>query len=389
MKGHARPRGDRWELRVYLGRDALTKKKRYATRTVDAAGKREAETQLASFVSELAGGHTIKPGTFGELAERWFRIAAPRWEPNTIKNTRQYLDGYLQALYELPVDRIRTDHLDAFYDALGERGGKDGGELAPATVQRVHHVVRRALEQAVTWGWVRSNPASRATLPPLPDSDTEGPAPADVVRLLDAAEAKDPDLHLFLVLAAVTGARRGEISALRWSDFDAGQVSIARTIAVGPDGPVERSKRTRNKGKPRPVALDAGTSALVARHRTRCAEDALALGVALPSDAFVFPITPAGDAPTSPGTWTRRFARLRDDCKLAHIRLHDLRHFVATTLLDAGVPLPTVAERLGHAGGGRTTVAIYGHGRRATDEAAANLLAGLLRSEPTEPGATG
>ncbi len=67
------------------------------------------------------------------------------------------------------------------------------------------------------------------------------------------------------------------------------------------------------------------------------------------------------------------------------VRLHDLRHFVATTLLASGTDLATVAGRLGHGSGGKTTLAIYGHFLRGAppDRAAADLLAGLVR--PGEP----
>ncbi len=72
------------------------------------------------------------------------------------------------------------------------------------------------------------------------------------------------------------------------------------------------------------------------------------------------------------------FRRLGHSVGLEQVRLHDLRHFVATTLLGAGVDLQTVAGRLGHAGGGRTTLAVYSHFQQATDRDAADLLGKLL-----------
>ncbi len=88
-----------------------------------------------------------------------------------------------------------------------------------------------------------------------------------------------------------------------------------------------------------------------------------------------------GSRPIRPETWTRRFTRLRAEVGLPAVRLHDLRHFVATTLLASGTDLATVAGRLGHGSGGKTTLAIYGHFLRGAppDRAAADLLAGLVR----------
>ena len=61
----------------------------------------------------------------------------------------------------------------------------------------------------------------------------------------------------------------------------------------------------------------------------------------------------------------------------ASIRLHDLRHFQATQLLDVGVPVPTVAARLGHADG-TTTMKIYAHGTQRADQQAAHVVGKLL-----------
>ena len=84
--------------------------------------------------------------------------------------------------------------------------------------------------------------------------------------------------------------------------------------------------------------------------------------------------------PWRPETWTRRFSKLRDSEGIP-VRLHDVRHFVATTLLTSGVDLATVAGRLGHGGGGRTTLAIYSHFLSEPDRLAAEVMAGVLAHE--------
>lgn len=63
------------------------------------------------------------------------------------------------------------------------------------------------------------------------------------------------------------------------------------------------------------------------------------------------------------------------------MRLHDVRHFVATTLLTSGVDLATVAGRLGHGGGGKTTLAIYSHFLQEPDRVASDLMASVLERQ--------
>jgi integrase len=200
-----------------------------------------------------------------------------------------------------------------------------------------------------------------------------------VLALLQRAEQEDKAFAVFLVLAAVTGARRGELLALRWPDLDLdlGTLTITRAISEGPDGPVEH-QRPKTRGSVRRLALDENTVAILAAHRSRLDDTSSACGIGFPSAAFVFSHEPDGSAPWRPGFVSLKFRRLRHAVGLDEVRLHDLRHFVATTLLGAGVDLPTVAGRLGHAGGGRTTLAVYSHFQQASDRNAADLLGKLL-----------
>ena len=84
-----------------------------------------------------------------------------------------------------------------------------------------------------------------------------------------------------------------------------------------------------------------------------------------------------GRRPWQPNWVTKRFITYRRRAGLAGFRLHDLRHFMATTMLAAGVPVPVVSERLCHARTS-TTVNIYAHAMPGADRDAANLLAELL-----------
>src|ERR1700758_4258013 len=95
------------------------------------------------------------------------------------------------------------------------------------------------------------------------------------------------------------------------------------------------------------LTLSPPTLELLAGQRQRLFDDALRAGVVYPADGFLFPAGLDGTRPLRPDTWSHRFIRLRDELGLDKIRLHDLRHFVATTLLTSGVDLATVAGRLG------------------------------------------
>lgn len=362
-----------------MGRDPLTRRERYKTKTVEVRGRREAEKALAAFVTKLSTSGAVASGTFGELIERWVATASPGWSPANQLTVRRTVEYYLGPLLPLKLDRLRTADLDAFYAALRDRGGRDGRPLSVSTVRRVHSVVRAALEQAVRWDWISINPAARASPGYSEASEVHPPAADAVLALLDRAERDDHPFAVFLVLAAVTGARRGELVALRWTDLslDSAALTITRAMSVGADGPVERA-RPKTRSSVRRIALDQGTIGVLRAHWTRMSERAVACGTSLPNDAFVFSNEPDCSVPWRPDFVSLKFRRLRHGLGLDDVRLHDLRHFVATTLLGAGVDLRTVAGRLGHSGGGRTTLAVYAHFQEAVDRGAADLLGRLL-----------
>jgi integrase len=124
---------------------------------------------------------------------------------------------------------------------------------------------------------------------------------------------------------------------------------------------------------------------LLRARRVEQAKHALALGVRLPADAYVFSHEPDGSKPIRPDGVSHRFAALAKDLGIA-CRLHDLRHFMVTQLIAAGVDVRTVSGRAGHRDGGRTTLGTYAHFQQAQDRTAAELLEGLIHLPRTSGG---
>lgn len=376
------PRGTAFELRVYAGRDELTGKERRITRTVRGT-KDDAERALRKLLDQLDDGTPRgSDATFGQLLDEWQKLKARRWSPKTALETRGIVRRHLEPMRPTPLRKITTRALDAFYvDLLAD--------YQTSTVQRIQGVVRAALEQAVRWEWIARNPAVNCEPISSVQVEPSPPKPADIIRLLAQLIAHEGDLALFVRLAAVTGRRRGELCALRWTDVagDYTTITAARTLcaSIG-QGWVERPISKNTKRFP-PLAVDAGTAALLRAHRTTCAERLLALGVPLADNEYVF-VRLSRDRkhtrPWSPDRVSHLFAAARAKVGLDKVRLHDLRHYVATTLLDEGYATPTVAGRLGQSGGGRTTHEVYAHFMPSSDNKAAHFLGSLLDGQPDQ-----
>lgn len=279
----------------------------------------------------------------------------------------------------MPLTKLKPSDLDRFCRRLQTSGAAGGGALAPATVRRIHGILRRALAQGVKWGWIGVNPAAATTPPRVPPSEIKPPSSVELARVLKRASESSPELACFLVLAAATGARRSELVALRWRDVDVadGIVRIERGVVSGPHGLVEKSTKTHSA---RRVALDGRTVGIVRAHRYRMGERAVLFRVELTDESFVFSNAVDCSEPWYPDSVSRGFKRLCADEGLSGVRLHDIRHFVATQLLSAGVDVRTVAGRLGHRNAA-TTLNVYAHFLEGVDRAAADVIGNIIASE--------
>jgi integrase len=203
------------------------------------------------------------------------------------------------------------------------------------------------------------------------------PTPEEVSTLLAHAAAVDALLGMYLALAAITGARRGQLLALRWGhvDLEGGCLRIQRSIVEGPDGPVLVPTKTRRSYR---LSLGAGMLELLRSHYASLEP------VGQRADSFLFSSEVDYQRPWLPNFVTKRFVDVRRGAGLAHFRSHDLRHFMATEMLDAGVPLPIVAARLAHARAS-TTLNVYAHVVPGGDQVAADTLRLRLHGAAEKP----
>jgi integrase len=374
MPGSMRQRGENsWNLRVYGGRDPVTGRKISVERTVR-GNKREASKVLAGMVADVDRRPVASTGkgTVAALCREWLAHASPSFSPKTIEVTNMYIeDPIIPVLGSIPVSKLTPNDLDRFYRQLLEVG-RSRGPYAPATIKRVHGIIRRALTQGVRWGWITHNPAIDASPPRVPMKELKPPDPDQVVKLFRHAQEADPDLATFIVLAASSGARRGELLALRWSDIDLerGKMSIERGIVRVNGNLIEQGTKTHQS---RRISLDAGTVSVLKAHHERATQRAAVASSSVTSMAFVFSHSVDGSTPWHPDSTSRAFRKTCEHVGVSGVRLHDLRHYVATRLLSAGVDVRTVAGRLGHRNPS-TTLNVYSHFVPETDQDAAHTL---------------
>ena len=172
--------------------------------------------------------------------------------------------------------------------------------MSAATIRQIHAILSGAFATAVRWGWIERNPAMTAKLPRSRPRTATSPHPADVAKVIAAARASGQDpLALYLWLAAVTGARRGELCALHWADLDLqrGAIRIAHSYSVAGGTKVRKDTKTHQD---RSLAIDEVTVAVLTEHRRAIAGQLGQVGVELPPDSYVFSSDRSANGPGIP-----------------------------------------------------------------------------------------
>lgn len=332
------------------------------TRSVTGTTKGDAQRRAAEVLIELGDTPRYAPSV-RELLEA--HLAVVKLSPTTLADYRSVVDRIPDTFLDRRTLQVTPTVVESLHRQLAEGG------MSNHRIGRVHDLLSAAWQRAIRLEWAVRNPMRSVPRPPVESLEIHPPTPEQVAALIAAAPADFAD---FVRLAASTGARRSELVALRWEDVnvDVGQIAIRRSLVyTKASGVVERETKTGRKGH-RVIAVALPVTAALRRRRGAQVELAVAGGV---TPQWVFSAT-AGATPWGPTYPTLAFGRARQRAGLPGIRLHDLRHFVATQMLAAGHSVAQVSARLGQTQA--ATTARYSHWIPARDREAAEALEALI-----------
>lgn len=393
-----------WYIRVELEPDPVTGKRRQKAETL-VGRKRDAEARMNQLLQDARDGLVGNAGrmTLAEFLDRWLsEHVKEHLAPKTHRGYRQLVDTQIKPLIGgIALDKLRAQHLLDFkakLRTLPRRPHKrtrpiPAAEPAPApqpissrTQRAAYRALHTALEHAVRWKLIGTNPASTIPAPAMTTAEMR-PFTAEQAAAFTAALRAEPiEWHAFFVTALNTGMRLAELVGLRWTDveLDPGVIRVRQTIAFvpgagssdkGSKGLVVKPPKT-NAGR-RAIPIGRDLVALLRQHRAEQNVQRLQLGARWKDWGLVFPShigTPIAD-----GRVRTTFARVCAAAAVPKIRVHDLRHTCATLMLQAGINPKIVSERLGHAGIA-ITLTTYAHSMPTMQQDAADVLEALLRS---------
>ena len=313
--------------------------------------KTEIEAKNARDKARVAttNGTYISPSKVlvGDFLTEWIGIHAQTLKPKTADDYERMITAYIKPrIGKLPISRLRPADVAKMYRELSEAGGANGEKLSGRTVAYVGAVLKNALAYAVeVEGLIPKNVAKGVPVPKN-DKKVNEPFSVEEVRTFLSA-SKSHRLYALFRLAIYTGARKGELLALKWSDLDFEHQSLViskNRLVVRGENVVQAS--TKGGEGRRTISLDPETVEIMKEHRKRQFEERLKAGGLWNETGYIF-ATEFGE-PINYGTPTQLFTKIKNRLNLPEQRFHDLRHFHATQLLKAGTPLHVVAHRLGH-----------------------------------------
>jgi integrase len=249
--------------------------------------------------------------------------------------------------------------------------------LGKSGIRQAHWILSGALASAVRWGWIGVNAADHVKRPEREPSKPQPPAAEDAASLINEAARRDPDWGAFVWVITTTGARRGEMCGLRLDDLELSNKVIHLHHAIGVDNDGSWYEKDTKSHQQRRVVIDDETVDVLREHVDRCRQRAAELGIQLQDSAYVFSREPSGSKFLIPDSVSQRYDRMAKKLGIK-TTLHKLRHYSATELLSAGVDIRTVAGRLGHGGGGATTLRVYAAWLSEADQRAATALSGRM-----------
>lgn len=400
-RGNIRKRGNSLQVRVYSGIDPVTGKEIYLSETIrgtDTAARRRAEKALTKLQAQV--DQQRAPSTsvsFSYAIDEWLRSADI--EPTTRHGYVGYIERTIRpALGDVSVSKLNARMLETLYGELRRCRIRCSGKpfvehkaegehdcektkctpheckpMASSTVRQIHAIISGVLNAAVRWDWIASNPAKVAQRPRQPAPQPNPPSPEQAARLVEKAFQLDEAWGTLVWLVMTTGMRRGEVCALRWSriDLDEGIVEVRSSYTTLKGVGREKDTKTHQM---RRIALDTETTVLLREHKRRCQELFAELGAKWDENSYVF-VGMRGDItkPYPPDAVSNRYKKMAIRLGIG-THIHALRHYSATELLTAGIDLRTVAGRLGHGGGGATTLRVYAAWVAAADRKAAEIL---------------
>ena len=342
-----------WEARYTAGYDPGTGKQ--IQRSITGKTQKEVAQKLKAATAAIDEGTYTAPSKM--TVAQWFDVWTAEYlggvKPRTVDNYKGVVKARIKpGLGAVKLDALNPHTIQGYYNGLTKEG------LAPKTVKNIHGILHKALQQAVSNGYIKTNPADRCILP-RPIRRELKPLDEDMITAFLRAIQGHQFEELFTV-TLFTGMREGEALGLLWDcvDLTKGTITVDKQLQLIRGSRGQYQMVPTKNSKSRTLALAPTVTATLKRVRLRQLENRLRYGECYENSGFVF--TDELGHHLSASSVYKSFKKVMEQIGSPETRFHDLRHSYAVASIRSGNDIKTVQENLGHATAA-FTLDVYGH----------------------------
>ena len=342
-----------WEARYTEGIDPGTGKQ--IQRSITGKTQKEVSQKLKAVTISIDDGTYTAPNkmTVGQWLDIWTTEYLGAVKPRTVDHCKGVVRSRIKpGLGAIKLDALTPHTIQSYYNGLSKEG------LAPKTVKNTHGILHKALQQAVSNGYLKTNPADSCILP-RPVRRELKPLDEDLISAFLKAIQGHKFEDLFTV-TLFTGMSEGEALGLLWDcvNLTKGTITIDKQLQLirGTKGQYQMVP-TKNS-KSRTISLAPSVVKILRNIKTKQLENRLRYGECWVNSDFVF--TDGCGKHLSASSVYKAFKRVVEEIGSPETRFHDLRHSYAVAAIKSGDDIKTVQENLGHATAA-FTLDVYGH----------------------------
>lgn len=341
----------RWRAVVQVGfKDGRRIRKKFSGKT-----RGEVAEELKKALREQQLGLPMVPDrqTVGQFLQAWLeKSAKPRLRYKTYQSYEQLVRTHIgPTLGQTPLGKLSAQQIDGLLSSKLNAG------LSARTVQYIHAVLRKALNEAVRWDLLPRNVASLVKSPKIQRKEIKPYSVEEARTLLCTVEGDR--LEAVYTVAIACGLRQGEVLGLRWEDIDFERklLYVRNQLQRLEDRKLHLVPLKTDESR-RTVSLPGVCASALAAHRQQQEQERAMAGRRWTDTGLVF--TSTIGTGIDQRNLLKNYSGVIHAAGLRRIRFHDLRHTAASLLLAQGVSFQAVQRTLGHADI-RTTLNIYGH----------------------------
>lgn len=312
----------------------------------------------------------FKKLTFDEYMHEWLSAQKQFLKPTTFYGYQNIINNHIIPYFkpmQINLLDLTPQHIQAYYNKKLDEG------LGVNSVKRHHANIRKALQDALMQNVIPYNVADRTRLPTAKKYKATIYDEKQLLKLITLSQGTP--LESVIMLCSHYALRRGEVCGLCWSDIDfTNKIIHIRHTRTATNTEIFQDS-TKTESSTREFPMNDTVYNYLEKLKLRQDENKLFLGNSYYDNDFV--CVWEDGKPLAVEYISHAFSDLLKKNNLPHIRFHDIRHSVATNLLNNNVDLKIIQEYLGHSTMA-TTANFYLHPNILQKERAVNVMSDLL-----------